>query len=298
MTSSLELLVEILVASVATYELVAQIVYHFRKFQCRIGRRNFSKELIEAILLSIASILILSIAFCRTYSKGTVSMRNGYLILYVKCVLYVVCLIILYSVLWLRQRPIYSAPEISHLSSNLNAFISKFLINLICVVGIVVLCVFLAVQKRQTRKYFINLLRISIMVGSILIHVPILCLMISPLYHHHSGNLQTDPQYVMLMKRVAFAALICLISDFASAVSAAYAVAELAFLLLYVNLAVNLTCVKLSSVQWKEHVLPCIGSRNPSTIEMQELRESRGQLDQESIADGIPIPASSLSSIT
>lgn len=262
--------VESLVAAVAVYVFAIQWIYYRRKFACNGQRR--SREITETILLSISCLCVLITVVLRILRIETIfatfSSQYTALVYIVNShhFLYVLALQLTYGVLWHRQRTVYSNPAFFHLSNNVSQFVSKYFIIYIVFIGLTLLPIasILYFTGICVEKCYENVLLVVLTVGPFTVQLPLLSLMLFPLHKYRRTSLAVSLHCVTLMKRMAALTLICLISDVTSAIIQVYL--EVLFVPLQVNLMVNIVCVTLIPVNWKERSLPCIAAYSRSRM--------------------------------
>lgn len=241
----------------ALYICLAQWIYCCRLQVCR-ERRN-SKELRMAIIVGSASttaFITMTLETSRIYMQYSIA---DDILAYASTTLYALSLMLMYTIIWLRQRTFYTNPALLELTNKCTRITSKFvLVGIISVASI--LCVVLSLvatvgdcdEKCYEGLYYVTLLVAPCFAQSIL-----LSLFLHPLRKYHKTNMITDPRYVVLMKRIAILTGVCLVSDLISVLIEIYVID---FLALQVNLILNLVCIILATTNWRSRCLPCLKS--------------------------------------
>lgn len=243
---------------VALYLLFTQWAYCYR-----ISRRwrNSQEKNVTFLMAVISTTIPITMATetVRIYiSRSPVSVNE--ILYYGSTMLYAISLILMYTVLWLRQRTLYSCPALFELTNKFARIVSKYVI-----VGLITVGVFLtlAICITDSLGYcvgecFENLYYVALLAAPCFAQLVLLILFLFPLLkHHQTTNLVTEHRYVCLMRRVAILTATCFISDVASAIIEFHA---LEFVALQANLIVNFLCIILATTNWKSRLLPCIKS--------------------------------------
>lgn len=256
----------ITVCGIALYLCVAQWIHYCRR---QVGLRQHwrnGQEQRVAIVLAVASTsvlvtMVMEIVRLYVYNEGADTV-----LYYTVNVLYAVSLLVMYSILWLRQRTLYSNPALSRLTNKPLRLISKYSLAVMIIIGVglaVILCVVGDYDLSCGETCFLEMYYISLLLAPCCAQVLLLVLFLYPLIKHHKTNLVTDPRYVTLMKRVSVLTAICLTTDVTSVFVDVYIID---FVALQVNLISNLTCVILATTNWKGKLLPCYDTPHDESV--------------------------------
>lgn len=250
-------------AGVAVYLFAGQITYCCRHFGCNFENLHSKKKCEEALLF--AALIVAFMAICvrtaLTLVTLNISIPSPFLDNILRTVivfLYSVSLIITYSILWLRQRIIYLTPALFHLSNPKTRFLSKYFILYIVSTGVATFAAVTAMNFIETcfnDCFVVVLFVLVLIVWPLSCQIPLLFLMVFPLYKHQTSSQVTHHKYVRLMTRIAVLTAICLISDVTTIVTSVFV--DVYFTPQQMNLIVNLVCVTLTPINWKEKILPC-----------------------------------------
>lgn len=183
-----------LVVVMAMYLLSAFWIYYCRRVETCVGPTR-RKHLTEVILLSTASLSTIAATVCTIIlTEGFLNFSPPWLIDHFlpmaigREILYYSSLTAVYCVLWRRQRIIYTIPALSHLSNKMSRFFSKyFIVNIstsqIIFQGFGVLLSHEGICASDIQCKF-TVFFIKETVYSVSNQIPLLCLMVFPLYKH------------------------------------------------------------------------------------------------------------------
>lgn len=271
-TSTVRLIIESFIGVIATYVFTIQWKFYYGKFGYNNGQRH-SQELREAILLLISSFcafltVILQILGDDIIINHLFSLPHfaAVIIVNVNYLLYFVSLMLTYSVLWLRQRNVLLDPALLHLSNSVSSFISRYFIILIVFLGVVLLPTTIAfyVFGICIEQCYVNTLLLSLTIAPLTVQLPLLSLILFPLFKYHMTNVSTNQKYLTLIKRMSTLAAICLMSDVMTGILHVYF--DALFTPLQINLIVNVICVIMTPLNWKERLFPCFTSDYATAI--------------------------------
>lgn len=252
-----------LAAGIAAYLFAAQLIYCCRSLRPQFGKLN-PKIKTEETLLVVAPIVAftavgLRIALTLLALNIPSALRIvDHLLRTFIVIFYSSSLIVTYSVLWLRQRVVYLKPTLHHLSNPTTRFFSKYFIIYIVLSGIITFSAVSALNLIETcfdDCFVVVLFVVALVVWPLSCQIPLLILMLFPLYKHQTSNQVTHNRYVKLMIRIATLTAVCLVSDITTVVTSVYV--DVYFTPQQFNLIVNLVCVTLTPINWKEKILPC-----------------------------------------
>lgn len=242
----------------ALYLLIVQLLYWYRMREQE--RLESSKERTVDILLISASALIFIVGILQVIRRHVVAIKltefENNIFYTVGVVVYIITVTIIYSVIWLRQRIIYTTPALCHLTNKYSRFLSKYMILVIIVHAPIESAAIAVIYNLQIcigdciTKLFYSL----IIPGTTITQGVLLYLLVHPLLKHHKTNVVTDDRYVSLMRRLGIATTICLISDVTSIL---FDRNWIEYIPLQVNLVVNFVCVILPTTNWKCKLFPC-----------------------------------------
>lgn len=279
--------IDALVIIIAAYLCVVPWISHFRESGNRGGSKS-RKRLLEVVLLSTALLSTFAATICCVLMTemfmGNLRVRLAKVLGAFCDVFYYLSLTTSYCVLWQRQRIIYTTPALSQLSNRISRGISKYFIVYIIISQVVLQAAIVSyIYTTSCRLDLVcemTAIAIKEAVYSVSNQIPLLCLMIFPLYRHHTTNLMTNEKYVTLMKRITIAALVCLISDITDVlVFKDYSPSTLWFPQ-PLNMLVNLLSVTLAPIRWRAVVFPCVRSTNVTDLtkaeELQKQKRDEG----------------------
>lgn len=267
------------IAVVAMYVFIAEWMHYCRNFGCYNVRNHF-KILTETSLISVASTFtciaaVGSVIHVKKIISSPLQLESipwGE----IRGFLYSLSMIVCYSVLWFRQRIIYSNPNLLHLSNRMSRLISKYFIYYIVLSGLALVSGIVAIRLLGacTSKCYTTFLWASLTIWPFSIQLTLVSLMVIPLYIHRSTNETCNHKLVTLMKRTAIFTAMCFISDMACLVLH-LTICVRWKLPLELNMITNITCVTMIPCNWKERFAPCF--KTPRQDLRDSLRKSSGR---------------------
>lgn len=252
-----------LVIGISLYIFTVQWIYYCRK-STNPGNRGTADHRMEVILVSVASglpsIIVLSRYFLTMVFDDLlyISRFQAAVISNIIVLLYFISLSTCYCMLWLRQRSIYRNRLLSNSLSRLTKFISKYFVIYIITISLTLPSLLAVINLLEifTSEIFFNIFVVSLLILPISCQLPLLCLMLVPLYKHHTGNLVSQPDLVTLMRRIVFFTTICVISDLMTVV-VLLRYRDALMMSFDVNMIVNLLSVILTPIRWRVMAFPC-----------------------------------------
>lgn len=267
-------IIDCVIAGIAVYVFIVQWIYYW-KFGWHTGRR-IKEEFREAILLSISSILTCSVVVSRIVRSNAIlqaasvsSSEAGYIDTF-----HCASLIITYNVLWLRQRAVHTDPTSRYLSNAASRFISKYYSIYTAVIAVIVMSITVMIyfiRDCRTNECFWNVCLFSLTVLPLICHLPLLYLMLTPLYKYYRSRLSSNRKCLSLVKRVAILTILCLVSEVVTILVLKHFERRY-FYVIPLNMVVNLLSVIMIQNNWTVKVFPFVTS---SVREVREQLQSR-----------------------
>lgn len=258
------LVIECVVVLVAVYVFMTQLLFYNRENGYQNGQRQ-SRDFLEVALISISAFFIfLTVVFQimridSILKYFTYPIITAAIFIYINYFLYVVSLMLFYIVSWLRQRAILLDPALLDLSNRPLSIAIRYFIIYMVVVGLVLLPAAITFNLLSfcVKLCYTYTLLVSLTIAPLSVQLPLLSMILYPLFKHHVRNVSTNQKYVLtLIERMAVLAAISLMSDVTSAIMHVYS--ETLFAPLQVNLIVNLTCITMTPFNWRNRL--CVNS--------------------------------------
>lgn len=276
-----ELLIEIFLWAFTLYLFILQLL-HYRKKHI-VSREQTGKKL--SIMLAATSGVIfleLSSDVARLYCDDKCHPMIEDALFDVVMIKYLASLLMIYSVLWLRQRSFYTVVAFSSLTNQFTRFVSKYLLAFIIFFGISILVSSIVLLRFSTCSegcWPIYML-VALICYPMISQLSLLMLFLHPLLKHRStNNASNTAEYLPLMRRVCVLTATCLSTDIFTIVVAFYIRSRSPN---DVNLLSNLLCLIFSTTDWRERIFPCstcTPPRNPATNGDSNSRTTPRQVD-------------------
>lgn len=259
---------EIGLSVIPLYLFLMQWIYCFRK-RLLCVRSTSTKRKVDILTtmtatMGLLTVIVDSVSIHLRVNKilvpSTKRILSGALIIF-----FATTLLLVYSVLWLRQRSFYRNAALIHLTNKCTRFTSKYIILAIIITGCVISVVlgYVTLIHSCSKKCELILHLVSLILLMLTSQISLLCLFIHPLMKHHKLNTVTDQRYVPLIKRICILTGICLITDIVT-VAVGVTLNENIPRLLIVT--VNTLCIMLSMRDWKYRIFPCVASPSKDKI--------------------------------
>lgn len=278
MSLSAEFWAQLTLNVVPMYFFIMQSFYCHRTqglCDCKVARlRKINTILTVSIGCGLTAVLIDTV---RIYLRETTSFsQDAQRVLQIfMTAFFGVGIFLLYSVLLLRQRALYSNKALLHLSNKFTRFVSNYGIFIVMTVGIL-LTIFVSFFPRLelcNEECTKILLIVTLIVIPAIIQISLLALLVYPITKHNTFNSRAGLRQLAVTKRISVITGVCLICHFATAILRVFVLTEIPRQL---NLISNQVCVLLSTVDWKSRIFPCSATR-PRTSNLPEPSSSHRQ---------------------
>lgn len=258
--------IQTVLCGISLYMLIAQLIYGLRiqrQERCKISRRQ---KVAALLVVASACILVTGIIHLilfnfsdRILTDTQFDILDSFAIM-----LYIMSLVFMYCVIWLRHRIIYTNPALAHLTNKFSRIVSKYLIMFLVILSSAEAMVIGAAYLFDVCDVdcFEKLYYGFAISGPLFMQIMLLSLLIHPLLKHHQTNFVTNENYVSLMKRIGIVTSICMVTDLTSILLNMHWVV---YIPLHVNLVVNLICVIIPTTDWKSRLFPFAVIKNRET---------------------------------
>lgn len=249
------LCIQISIDAIVLYILVMEWTYVCR----RKTRKEYKAEKKMNTLLTVATncgFLGAISDSIRIYCRDNKLSSPGQIALHAVASFFVsTCMLLIYSILWMRQRALYTNPALHHLTNNVTRSISKYSIYVILIVGSIATIMFCSVA---VFKYCTNCERVFRYVTQLILpcvtQLTLFSLFAHPLVKNLKCNSVTDKKYVSVLKRISVITAICLAIDISLVPLGVCVNFDLTRPLYVIS---NLSSVMLTMSDWRIHLFPC-----------------------------------------